>query len=586
MPNILPTISLPTNSPSIQHDDNNAEEDVSNGGSCISSVVGVNYNYNLRTCNNPQNSFEAEIRPDKSVSLMFDRIGLSYKQSSLAYLTIIKSLGYDPAAAVCSASTMFRARKSFRENEALDIRMNFDPKSMKTVHFDAKTYIKRGNQRDKRVAVVLSDRNEAKLLEIVNVPLGTGQAHAQVVFEALQKWNLQDKIHSVCFDTEPVNTGNHTGSVRLLEERLSRSLLRLACRHHIFEIILSEVFATVVEKRESVQSPTIKLFEYYCQEYFKAEFQPREYTSGRNDPLFQRLVGTEEMERIEIFCKSQLLKYNPRSDYKEVLVLTLLLVSAQGTYPYKIQAPGSYSRARFMNKIIYCIKIYLFRDQLDIGIDIMISIRRFLAFVMKIYLEKWFTCTQAIEAPKNDLDMLKSICDLDESMPIGNAFQKLTSHLWYLSEHLVALAFFDSRVSILEKVRMVQRTMNEPVDGDDPNRAKIQHDLDHEHIEALNISHFVTKRTLNFFKITGIDSSFLNQHPRLWENNKIYQKARKSVESLPVVNDAAERSIALYQQYKDKACGEEQRENLLQVVERERQKFKKLRKQDIVQALH
>ena len=66
-------------------------------------------------------------------------------------------------------------------------------------------------------------------------------------------------------------------------------------------------------------------------------------------------------------------------------------------------------------------------------------------FAVKIYLKAWIEALLAAAAPSNDLKLFKSI---QEYASINHALSKAVlskfcSHLWYLSEELVALAFFD-----------------------------------------------------------------------------------------------------------------------------------------------
>jgi len=55
----------------------------------------------------------------------------------------------------------------------------------------------------------------------------------------------------------------------------------------------------------------------------------------------------------------------PRDDYKELMELCLLILGEsqidQSVYPFR-QA-GAYHMARWMARVIYSFKIYLFRDQ-------------------------------------------------------------------------------------------------------------------------------------------------------------------------------------------------------------------------------
>ena len=63
------------------------------------------------------------------------------------------------------------------------------------------------------------------------------------------------------------------------------------------------------------------------------------------------------------FIKQQLLLFQPRDDYEELLLLSSIFLGETTDKGVKIRALGAYNRARWMAKIIYCIKIYIFRNQ-------------------------------------------------------------------------------------------------------------------------------------------------------------------------------------------------------------------------------
>jgi len=65
----------------------------------------------------------------------------------------------------------------------------------------------------------------------------------------LRQYNL--RINSVmllpcltlAFDTTSSNTGLKSGACTLLEDKIAKRLLSFACRHHMFEIVLEQVFS-------------------------------------------------------------------------------------------------------------------------------------------------------------------------------------------------------------------------------------------------------------------------------------------------------------------------------------------------------
>ena len=109
---------------------------------------------------------------------------------------------------------------------------------------------------------------------IAKLPSGTGEAQAAAVFGDIQDWGLADSIQAMGFDTTSSNTGRIVGACVLLEQKLEKELLSLACRHHIMELIIGAVFQVC---RGATTSPEVPLFERF-QEYWgfmdTAKYEP------------------------------------------------------------------------------------------------------------------------------------------------------------------------------------------------------------------------------------------------------------------------------------------------------------------------
>ena len=87
-------------------------------------------------------------------------------------------------------------------------------------------------------------------------------------------------------------------------------------------------------------------------------------------------------------------KFQQRDDYKELLQLALLFLGEPLTVAdVYIHAPGAFHRARWMAKIIYCFKIFLFRAQFHLSLRELSDLREFNIFIMKIYLKTWYCGT-------------------------------------------------------------------------------------------------------------------------------------------------------------------------------------------------
>lgn len=84
-------------------------------------------------------------------------------------------------------------------------------------------------------------------------------------------------------------------------------------------------------------------------------------------------------------------------------------------------------------------------------------------FLVRVYIKFWFSATNAVEAPRLDLEFLQSLrayqnIDLNIS-ELG--LKEFSNHLGYLSPENSALAFFDDKVSLETKKLMVQTINNQ-----------------------------------------------------------------------------------------------------------------------------
>ena len=97
-----------------------------------------------------------------------------------------------------------------------------------------------------RLPILLSGPNIDKLLGVPKLTSGTGEQQANAVVDALQEWGVSEAVVSMYFDTTAANTGRRSGTCILLEQKLGRDLLHLACCDHIMEIILAAAFQSTL----------------------------------------------------------------------------------------------------------------------------------------------------------------------------------------------------------------------------------------------------------------------------------------------------------------------------------------------------
>jgi hypothetical protein len=163
-----------------------------------------------------------------------------------------------------SRSTIERKRSKSRKKIAEKIKNDFllTPKSNLVVHWDGKllenfTNTANTDEKVERIAVAVTGMEVSKILGIPKAISGTGAAQADIVFNLLKEWDLVDCIIGMSFDTTSSNTGIRNGACVILERLLGKKLLYLACRHHILELVVENVFKIYFG---ATTSPEVKFF--------------------------------------------------------------------------------------------------------------------------------------------------------------------------------------------------------------------------------------------------------------------------------------------------------------------------------------
>lgn len=224
-----------------------------------------------------------------------------------------------------------------------------------------------------------------------------------------------------------------------------------------------------------------------------------------------------------------------------------------------------------MAKAIYSLKMFCFRVEFQLTSRETNLLRILNLFICFVYLKSWFTAPFSIQAPLNDLQCFERLAVFQavNSDVAKVATKALLRHTWYLSEELIAFGFFDDRIDIKTKARMVEAMRT---------KQGLQIPLKRPQVtgspRSLSIEDFETTNTDRFFTILGIQSGWLEKEPCSWNEDSDYLASKQIVSGLSVVNDRAERGVALIVEYNQILTKHEgQKQALLQVVSEHRRQF-------------
>ena len=143
--------------------------------------------------------------------------------------------------------------------------------------------------------------------------------------------------------------------------------------------------------------------------------------------------------------------------------------------------------------------------------------------------------------------------------------------LWYFSEHLIVLSFFDPQIKTAVKKAMAHNLNHPP----EKNQKRLKSTgFDHHR----SLDNYVMQRTSEIFDFVtnGRDksASFLAKDSSEWDTDPVYLDMQQEVRQMKVINDCAERGNALITAYnrcitKDK----DQKQYLLRLVDLHRKEF-------------
>lgn len=298
-----------------------------------------------------------------------DRYKVSDEAASAIIMNVLYNLGVDVDSTTLSVSTIRRFRISNRIEMYDDIKSSFSPDSLLTIHWDEKKLRNSDDTKNvEKMVVAVSCGKSTKLLDVRELPDGKGKSKATAMVEILNDWDISSNVKFMCFDTTSTNTGKNKGACKVLQKMLEEDLIPLACRHHILELVIGAVFHEMLE--EVTQSPKIELFEKFSKRFH--ELNKNDFESGISEPGVA-VIFYHEKDNLIRFINEQitvLKKTNGgRGDYIEFLELGLLFlgetVSLHSNRKISIHKPSGYNRARWMAIVNYCLKMFLFRNQLN-----------------------------------------------------------------------------------------------------------------------------------------------------------------------------------------------------------------------------
>ena len=511
----------------------------------------------------------------KNFGATADRLNMSSNQLTGIIASLTNQGGGDIDQIPLSKSTANRHRAAARKSASEGIKKNFSCTHAQ-IGFDAKL-MKDLNGYDKvnRLAVVLVQENENKLLAISKSDGSTGKVEAETVKKVLDEWGIADNIIACGFDTTSSNTGVHKGACTILQQLLAKLLLWMACRHHSMELIIAAAYITIFGP---TTGPEVTLFKG-LQEAWNS-LDPTDIDLPTIPPSLLK-----QKEDLLSFINSKLSDPDsiPRDDYKEFLELAKLYlggtVSRKKGYQYKLQRPGADHQARWMSKAIYILKMALLHKQLkDIHWTKKKKIQKMAQFVVFVYLKPWFNAPRITSAASNDLDLYSSLVKFRKlnKKVADKCCTVLKRHTWYLTEDLITFSLFDEDLPITTRTDLARRIHQKKTPAELTIRKPTLPDIS----EKSELIDFVGRRSVLLFNLIGVSSDFLAHED--WHLSAEYEKAKATLRNLSATNDGPERAISLMTNFNTHITrNEDSFQDMLQVIEHHRKHYSFKTKKDL-----
>lgn len=464
------------------------------------------------------------------------KCGGSYRVLEKALSIGIKTAGGNPKNYAISKSFLCRQMNSHRTFNKSDLLEQISSSEEKVIlHFDGKKMAKINEKHighDSRMVVVCHTQKKDVPLGLPVLESGTAQSYANEIIGLCQNNNLIGRVVGLVCDTVVVNTGERGGVCALFEAETESEVLCITCRHHIYEILLSSAFFSALG---TIEAPRIIIFEQLKTEWFNIKERGYQYSPCDETILESFNLYNETKTTLLEHAKNKFV----RDDYAELNDLCLKFFGIKTKKSFMV--PGAISKSRWMAKAIYAMKTYLFRDELLLEEDFQNDLLEVSLFISIIYCKYWNRCTNAFNAPVNDLSLISELqrySSYNEKIAnsVLNSFQ---NHLWYLGEELAVLALFSDLVSIEDKNIIRLKLTSRVIPARRNNSLRLK-----EYTDGLKLTDMITERSRLLLSLLDLDLSFLEKNAEMWVRNKSYKEARKIVkDSINVVNDAAERAL-------------------------------------------
>ncbi|GBP08757.1 hypothetical protein EVAR_69905_1 [Eumeta japonica] len=276
-----------------------------------------------------------------------DAAKLSDRKAAIVITSTLKSAGSDPIEFTVNRSSIRRQRQKHRKEIEELLKRELKTNLPLTVHWDGKLLEDiTGHETVDRLPILVSGQGIDQLLSVPKLDRGTGEACASAVHGTILEWGLSDKVKCMCFDTTAVNLGLRNGACILMEQKMEKDMLWLACCHHILEIVLEAAVSTALGPSSGPDILFFKIFKNYW-----SNIDQTDYKTVTSDPHSLDLVQNVAQDMIS-FAQNRHNQYQSRDDGKELLNLTIIYLRGVPEKRTLFRMPAGLHWARWMSHAV------------------------------------------------------------------------------------------------------------------------------------------------------------------------------------------------------------------------------------------
>ena len=239
----------------------------------------------------------------------FDKAKVSDRNAFFITALIANALKIDTDSLILNRKSINRVRTEIRKQEYEKMKQLIQGTSVAylIVHWDGKLIADDiACKKVDRLPILISGDKFTKIIDVPALQNQMASTTASAVYAALKDWGLIDLINALCCDTTNVNLGSKGGTALLLEQLINKDLIYLACRRHIFELLLRAAFE---QKFPGTSGPDVPMFRRFREQW--SNFDLNSFVSGLSGlEASLKNEATYVIQSIDNFLKEQ----QPRDD--------------------------------------------------------------------------------------------------------------------------------------------------------------------------------------------------------------------------------------------------------------------------------